>query len=296
VRVHADDLGQAIDYVYTPELQLSLRHNEADTTEIAWFNGHAVAQISHQSSTARFTFTDHLGTPSLQTDSTAQIVWQADYEPFGRIYQLRAGGSEAEQPLRLPGQEIAADNSIAAGEYYNVFRWYQSGWGRYTQADPLADELTLPLVGLNLYVYGDDNPIDIIDPEGLSGSKPGGPYHPPDGVQTKCEPGDTCQQIRNKMWVLRRMIDSHTGWDRTMPRPRGGNRHSQEIEQLWKQYARCQELEPEACKEEKCDVCKKVAVGVAAVGTGYIIYRCVRMIPSLFPPLWPTIPLNAAAP
>ncbi|HXE34968.1 MAG TPA: hypothetical protein VN087_13720 [Verrucomicrobiae bacterium] len=32
-------------------------------------------------------------------------------------------------------------------------------------------------------------------------------------------------------------------------------------------------------------------------GTAYIIYRVVRMIPSLtIPPLWPTIPLNAALP
>ncbi|NTU86077.1 MAG: Rhs family protein, partial [Chloroflexales bacterium] len=34
----------------------------------------------------------------------------------------------------------------------------------------------------------------------------------------------------------------------------------------------------------------------ATVGVGYLIYRGVRMIPSLFPPLWPTIPLNLAVP
>ena len=37
-------------------------------------------------------------------------------------------------------------------------------------------------------------------------------------------------------------------------------------------------------------VCTGVCVG------GYIVYRCVRMIPSLFPPLWPTIIPNAACP
>src|ERR1051326_935179 len=160
VRVHADAFGQPTDYVYTPELQLSLMHNGTDTTEIAWFNGHAVAQISQQSSTARFTFTDHLGTPVLQTDSAAQIVWQADYEPFGRLYQLRTGDSEEEQPLRLPGQEIAAHNSIAAGEHYNVFRWYQSGWGRYTQSDPMQ------WIGKE-YSYASGNPISRTDRLGL---------------------------------------------------------------------------------------------------------------------------------
>jgi hypothetical protein len=39
-----------------------------------------------------------------------------------------------------------------------------------------------------------------------------------------------------------------------------------------------------------------VAGGVAAVGTGYVIYRIVRMMISLAPPLWPTIPANALIP
>ena len=36
--------------------------------------------------------------------------------------------------------------------------------------------------------------------------------------------------------------------------------------------------------------------GAATAGAAYIIYRVVRFIPSLFPPLWPTIPANAACP
>jgi RHS repeat-associated protein len=44
----------------------------------------------------------------------------------------------------------------------NIFRWYRSGWGRYTQADPLGldgDE--------NLYRYAMNNPIVAFDPLGL---------------------------------------------------------------------------------------------------------------------------------
>ncbi|KXF83023.1 eCIS core domain-containing protein [Enterovibrio coralii] len=41
----------------------------------------------------------------------------------------------------------------------------------------------------------------------------------------------------------------------------------------------------------------EVVVGAAAtVGIGYLIYRGVRMLPSLAPPLWPTIPANLAIP
>lgn len=42
---------------------------------------------------------------------------------------------------------------------------------------------------------------------------------------------------------------------------------------------------------------RNIMIGVGAVGTGYLIYRGVRMLPSvLIPPLWPTIPVNAAIP
>jgi RHS repeat-associated protein len=42
---------------------------------------------------------------------------------------------------------------------------------------------------------------------------------------------------------------------------------------------------------------QKVAAGAATVGAGYLIYRGVRMIPSVvFPVLWPSIPANVAIP
>ena len=44
---------------------------------------------------------------------------------------------------------------------------------------------------------------------------------------------------------------------------------------------------------------EQLETGAKVVGVGaalYIGYRVIRMLPSLFPPLWPTIPLNAALP
>lgn len=39
-----------------------------------------------------------------------------------------------------------------------------------------------------------------------------------------------------------------------------------------------------------------VAAGAATIGAGYLAYRGIRMIPSLFPPLWWSIPGNAVMP
>lgn len=39
------------------------------------------------------------------------------------------------------------------------------------------------------------------------------------------------------------------------------------------------------------------SIGTAgAIAGGYIVYRVIRFLPSLFPPLWPTIPANVAIP
>jgi RHS repeat-associated protein len=169
VRVHYDDVNLYFavtpvnDYVYTPELQLSLRHNILldNQDEFVWLNGHPVAQISSDVGAPLYTFTDHLGTPIALTNGTAAVVWQAEYEPYGRVFQLRVDAAPAEQPLRLPGQEVAPHGG---DDNYNIFRWYGAGWGRYAQSDPLEHRVEGVL---NSYRYASSNPERYLDPTGL---------------------------------------------------------------------------------------------------------------------------------
>jgi RHS repeat-associated protein len=172
VRVHATPR----DYVYTPELQLFQRRDAVagTTEEIVWFNGHPVAQTT-PTAQLRYTFTDHLGTPILQTDPTAALTWRAEYEPYGNLYQLRAGARD-DQPLRLPGQELAWVGGSGTEENYNIFRWYRAGWGRYTQVDSLG-----LAAGMNLFEYVDANPVRWSDPFGLIK-----PVKPKDQSWRKC--------------------------------------------------------------------------------------------------------------
>ncbi len=51
--------------------------------------------------------------------------------------------------------------------------------------------------------------------------------------------------------------------------------------------------EDEAHRNRCVDIATK---GAAAAGAGYLIYRGARMIPSLIPWFWPTIPANLAIP
>ncbi|MHB1232053.1 MAG: RHS repeat-associated core domain-containing protein [Burkholderiales bacterium] len=133
--------------------------------------------------------TDHLGTPLQVTDEKRQIVWQAEYDVYGRAtvrnHSLHSGASPPghtlfgigaahasiiapvgfEFNLRLPGQYEDAET----GYYYNFHRYYNPDTGRYLTPDPIGLE-----GGTNVYAYVDGNPAGAADPWGLRSTVIGG--------------------------------------------------------------------------------------------------------------------------
>jgi RHS repeat-associated protein len=155
-------------FLYTPELHL-LAESELTTAprpgianEYIWLNGNPLAQIDAIGMIS-WTFTDHLGTPILQTSAQQGVVWRAEYEPYGSIYALRS--YDRHQPLRLPGQEAEQLGLGANGvteRSYNIHRWYDPQAGRYTQPDPIGLQ-----GGTNLYQYVLGRPTVLTDRLGL---------------------------------------------------------------------------------------------------------------------------------
>ncbi len=149
--------------LYTPELNLMAETEITNTPtpatayEYIWFGGKPVAQVETSTGAIHYYFTDHLGTPILQTNSSGAIDWRAEYEPYGDVFTFRAGAAR-HQPLRFPGQEY--DDG---GRAYNIFRWYRGSWSRYTQADPMGLH-----GGLNVYRYANANPVGATDSTGLA--------------------------------------------------------------------------------------------------------------------------------
>lgn len=157
-------------YLYDPEGRLIAETEVTSGStpriqyEYVWFGDMPVAQIEQSASgppVISYYFTDQLGAPILQTNELARVVWQAEYEPFGRIYAMRVGEGKY-QPLRFPGQ-IADIGSPEPDVYYNVHRYYRASWGRYTQSDPIGLQ-----GGLNLFQYAMQNPVGNYDRDGLS--------------------------------------------------------------------------------------------------------------------------------
>jgi RHS repeat-associated protein len=105
---------------------------------------------------------DHLATPQKLTDSSGQVVWAADYKPFG---EASVTVSTITNNLRLPGQYYDAETGL----HQNFRRDYNFSGGRYIEADPIG-----LWAGINIYAYVRNNPLRFVDPLGLS-TLPGDP-------------------------------------------------------------------------------------------------------------------------
>jgi RHS repeat-associated protein len=84
---------------------------------------------------------DHLDTAHEVVNSSGNTVWQGNYSSFGAVDEVQ---NSVENNLRFPGQYYDSESRL----YYNYFRDYDPGLGRYIQSDPIGLR-----GGLNTYEY-----------------------------------------------------------------------------------------------------------------------------------------------
>jgi RHS repeat-associated protein len=123
-----------------------------------WRQYFKLGQISFTSGvgTNYFYNLDHLGSVREITDNSGAVVSQSTYDPYG---------------IRTNLQGIIFSDFGYAGMYQHprsglnltMFRAYSPTLGRWLSRDPLGESM-----GTNLYSYVMNDPIDFIDPLGLS--------------------------------------------------------------------------------------------------------------------------------
>jgi len=193
---------------------------------------------------------DGLGSITSLSDNTGALAQTYTYDSFGNTV---ATTGTVRNYFQYTGREFDTETKL----YYYRARYYDVATGRFLSEDPAGFTS-----GSNFYAFIWNNATNLVDPLGLQG----GPWHPPSGVHTKCTDADDCSTLKSKMWLLQRMIASHSGWDRAMPRPRGGNKHAQDIADLWKQYAECFEKYLAKCKDCEPNKPKYPPVPIPIVG------------------------------
>ncbi len=101
--------------------------------------------------------TDQIGSVKAVTDAQGNVVWKADYTPFGTQVGKESDAG-FEESHGFTGKEYDADTGL----YYFNARWYDPELGRFISEDPAADPNNP-----NLYVYSRNNPLRFTDPSGL---------------------------------------------------------------------------------------------------------------------------------
>jgi RHS repeat-associated protein len=99
---------------------------------------------------------DHLGTPQKITTTSGAVVWSAKHTSFGDA-QVEAASTTSSN-LRFAGQYYDQETGL----HYNYHRYYDPKIGRYLIADPIG-----LAGGINPYAYVQNNPVNLIDPQGL---------------------------------------------------------------------------------------------------------------------------------
>ena len=163
----ADQLIATLDARQPKALQASADGFWQELTQTAQALWHSVT--GHTDRLA-FVHVNHLGAPIAATNQAGQILWQADYAPYGKVIEVGAVRPEHIEgqrtaytlALRLPGQWEDEESGL----YYNDFRYYDPQSGRYLSPDPLG-RMAEALGSPNAYAYVNNNPASYIDPWGL---------------------------------------------------------------------------------------------------------------------------------
>jgi RHS repeat-associated protein len=115
---------------------------------------------------AYFYSRDHLGSIRELTDSAGNVSARYSYDPIGRRTRL---DGDMDGDFGFAGMFW----TIEANLNVTWFRPYDPNIGRWLSRDPLDDAEVSQ--GANLYTYVNNNPVNLIDPLGLTNIDPNGP-------------------------------------------------------------------------------------------------------------------------
>jgi RHS repeat-associated protein len=149
-------------------LQRSTLHIMDDRSRIAISHNWSMDTLNRETTSSadlnknktRYQYGNHLGSASLELDTTGQIISYEEYTPYGES-SMMVGNNQTEVKLkeyRYTGKERDDFTRL----YYYGARYYASWLGRWLTTDPKMEEGD----SLNLYQFCKNNPVINVDPDG----------------------------------------------------------------------------------------------------------------------------------
>jgi RHS repeat-associated protein len=151
--------GAFTEFYYGPNGSVQSEYN-GSSWPVQYIHSGDRLIAEYTNSTTEFIHSDHLGSTRLVTAMDKSVVDNLDYEPFGQ----QASGASA-TTHKFTGKERDSESSL---DYFGM-RHYASTMGRWMVPDRVnvtEDRVVNPANTLNKYVYGGNNPLKYVDPDG----------------------------------------------------------------------------------------------------------------------------------
>jgi RHS repeat-associated protein len=136
-----------------------------------YLGSHLIAEL-RDTGEVTYSHTDALGSPVVRTTASRTIVSRTRYEPYGGT----VAGSDAPRGIGYTGHVQDLDTGLV----YMQQRYYDPVAGRFLTVDPVVTDAKAG-DHFNRYVYAENNPFTLVDPDGRTAGNPYKFPHQPGG-------------------------------------------------------------------------------------------------------------------
>ncbi len=168
-RVKKTEGGASTYYVYSSVIGSAVMEVATTGVQRAYvMNGGNVVAQRNADGQFYWLHPDHLGSGRKMTDTSGNLTYRAEFDPYGKLILEWSLGNQANRnSKKFTGYERDAGSGLDFAQA----RMYGSEWGRFMSPDPVGimSASSVSPKSFNQYSYVDGDPVNKVDPSGLYG-------------------------------------------------------------------------------------------------------------------------------